>query len=518
MALIQRKKIDVVIEKRIILSMIVSKEFFTGIYESFNINYFLNPHLKTIAKWVKSYYELYGEVPENDMNNVFIKKSTQLKSEDVEAIETILLELNELYEASGKAINAPSAIDTAIEYFTKQEMEQRMKEISYLLEQDRVKEAEAVFLNIKPIVKLTNRWINPLSDDEVFKVFEEDKDEFLLMPGDLGEFLGNIKRGWLVGISAPFKRGKTFFALDLGVIGLLSGKRVAFISLEMSPTEMTGRLIKRLSPSIDPVLKIKKEMNLMPVWDCAKNQIGSCIKPGRFSRVSLLVDSIKPDVEKFNFGSSTYEPCTFCKDHPEYKNEFELDSWFIEKEWDDFLYPTVAKKIEQINKIYGNRIRFMSFPKFTANVKDIYQSLSQLEKYENFIPDILIIDYVDILKAERDNLVGVEKEDQSWMALSSLGQDKKMTVITPTQVTREGLEAESIKSKHSARWIGKLGHVDVLFGLNQSNEEKKAGRMRVGLIAHRHKYFDENKQVTILQNIHVGQTHLDSLIKIVKKD
>ena len=505
MTLITRKKIDVTIEKRIVLGMAVSTEFLFGIQENYSREYFLNPHLRKLSEWFIDYFNVYQEAPDTDVQNVFLQNKTQIKVEEADIIEGILKELSDLYKASGEATNAPFLIDTALQYFKKQELLQRNAEVAYLLEKDEVNEAENVFLNIKKIAKLTNQWINPLDDDHVFKAMEDDKEEFLLMPGALGKFIGNIKRGWLVGISAPFKRGKTFFALDMGVIGMLLGMRVAVISLEMSLTEMTGRIIKRFVPSVSVDAPI--EARTLTVFDCKRNQTGECDIPQRYCRSPLFSeDGTIPDFRP----NMTYEPCTYCKDHPEYKQEYKPSSWFIENDWPTFDYPTVATKMEQIDKEHKNKIRFLSFPKFSANVQDIYRSLEILERTENFIPDILIVDYVDILKEENENIQGVAKEDRSWTALSALGQERKMVVVTPTQVTREGLDANIVRTKHSARWIGKVGHVDVFLALNQTAEEKKLGFMRVGMLAHRHKFFGETDQVSVLQNIYAGQTHLDS--------
>ena len=120
------------------------------------------------------------------------------------------------------------------------------------------------------------------------------------------------------------------------------------------------------------------------------------------------------------------------------------------------------------------------------------------------------MDYAEILKAESDGLKGVEKEDETWMALARMAGERHAQVVTAGQVTTEGLGATRIKQKHKARWRGSLAHIDLSISLNQTDEEKNEGVMRVGILAHRHKDFSENETCTILQLLKLGQVHLDS--------
>ena len=128
------------------------------------------------------------------------------------------------------------------------------------------------------------------------------------------------------------------------------------------------------------------------------------------------------------------------------------------------------------------------------------------------MPDIIIVDYADILKPEPGSpLEGHEKEDRSWIALSQIAGEKKALVITPTQVTKDGLDTYILRTKHTARWSGKLGHVDMMLTINQTEEEKRCGVMRVAIMEHRHAEFFETNCCTVLQNLKTAQVHLDSV-------
>jgi len=64
--------------------------------------------------------------------------------------------------------------------------------------------------------------------------------------------------------------------------------------------------------------------------------------------------------------------------------------------------------------------------------------------------------------------------------------------------------------EHTAKWVGKLGHVDAMFFVFQTEEEKRVGVMNVGIKMHRHREFDINRTVKILQKLQTGQVNLDS--------
>ena len=52
--------------------------------------------------------------------------------------------------------------------------------------------------------------------------------------------------------------------------------------------------------------------------------------------------------------------------------------------------------------------------------------------------------------------------------------------------------------------------MDIFAALNQDKKEKSLGVLRVAILAHRHSQFSEDKNVILLQNLSLGQVHLDS--------
>jgi len=129
---------------------------------------------------------------------------------------------------------------------------------------------------------------------------------------------------------------------------------------------------------------------------------------------------------------------------------------------------------------------------------------------DGFIADVIIVDYADILKPEDDAMEGIQKEDRTWIALAQLASERNALTFAPTQVTKAALEANLLKEAHTARWVGKLGHVDAMLAISQTEEEKRMGRSRLSTMIHRHKDYDSSHTITLLQQLAIGQVHLDS--------
>ena len=59
----------------------------------------------------------------------------------------------------------------------------------------------------------------------------------------------------------------------------------------------------------------------------------------------------------------------------------------------------------------------------------------------------------------------------------------------------------------------KLGHVDAMIGINQTDQEKMDGVSRIVVTAQRYEGFSMLRQVIILQQLAAGQWCLDSEVK-----
>lgn len=497
------KKVDSSLEKRIITGMIVSKKFLQQIYPFFNSNYFQNSFTQKISLWVIDFYEAFEEVPFNHIQDIFEKEKETLKEEETGIIQKLLKDISERYELE-KGINADYLYHQTEQFFRRRELEITANNIQVLLKKNKLDEAENQLIQYNKISKLSGNFVNLFDQKEIEATFAEEDVTFFQFPGALGEFLGDFRRGWLVAMTAPFKRGKTWWLLEVAVIGMLSYLKVVVFSLEMTKTVMNERFYKRFTGT-----GTKKEGEfLYPCFDCASNQNGTCKKRYRTNNVRLIKhDGKTPDFEDV----PGYSPCTYCRN--KYPKRYKMVTWYEPLKRPAYSVNLVSDEMEHMKKYYNPYLRLKSYPRFSANIQDIMRDLDILEQTEDFVPDIIIIDYADILKPESSNVKGVEKEDETWMNLARLAGEKCSLVVTVTQGTKESLEAEHLSQKHTSKWIGKLAHVDAMFTANQTPFEKEKGMIRYGCMVHRHKEFlDEKQNVTVLQQLKFGQVNLDSEI------
>lgn len=498
---LRRKHVSTTIEKRILTSLIVSTQFNQEIVPLLNLDYFTNSFIRKVAKWCISFFLSYEVAPFNHIQDIFNEKQVELQEEDAELIQKILTDISKKYELD-EGLNVEYSIDQTLRFFRKRELEITHGNIGMLLEKDDVESAEDQINQFTKVARVASGWIDPFDEKYVDEVFER-KQGMFQFPGQLGEFLGSFDRGWLIAVAAGFKRGKTWSLQEIAITAILQRLKVAFFSLEMGERESLDRHYKRMLGAGNT----QGGESVYPCFDCEHNQNGACNKPERINKLPLTTNSEKPPFSQ----DMQYRPCTACRftDPKEYRT-----AWWYEIIKRPAYTPTIVKEqLAALRKMYPNSYRFKKYPKFSANTSDIRRDLDIIERTDDFVPDVIIVDQANGLAAE-DGIQsgGVEQPDAAWKSLARLAGERYALVVSPTQVTRTALEKKNLKQGDVAQWIGLLGHVDCAYSLNQTPEEKAEGVMRYEKMIHRHEDFNEKDMCIVLQKIYYGQAHLDAQI------
>ncbi len=153
------------------------------------------------------------------------------------------------------------------------------------------------------------------------------------------------------------------------------------------------------------------------------------------------------------------------------------------------------------------RLLIKEFPTFSLTIAQLNAYLDMLDRKFNFRPDVLIIDYPDLMAIK-----STEKRIEignHFAALRGICQRRKMAGITVTQVNRKGADATLVTATHVAEDWSKIATCDNILTFNRTKHEKRLGLARVLVAAARDA--EDGYVALIAQNYKTGQFCLDSI-------
>ena len=263
--------------------------------------------------------------------------------------------------------------------------------------------------------------------------------------------------GELFTIMALAKRGKTWWMQSIGKYAALQRKKVLHVTLEMSEEKIARRYVQSFF-----AMTRRPEAFSVPIIkrDDRQRFIGLSIKRIR-KRPSLI------------------DPATKKR---------------------------VKGRAERFGKKF-DRILIKQFPTNQLTTDGLYSYLEMLRQEEIFHPDILIIDYADLMKLDVAN-IRVDT-GRVYKDLRGLAVDLNIAVVTASQSNRSGEDSRILTMKNFAEDYSKAGISDNVVTYNQTPAEKELGLARLFSVAAR----DEKSGQTVLitQSYSSGQFALDAV-------
>jgi len=454
-------------------------------------------YLKKIIDWIKLYYNEYKKAPKQHIQDIFEMKKKELSDAESLIIAKFLSVLSSEYEEY-EEFNEEYLLDKCMRYLDERSLIHLSEKVDDFVKSGRIDKAKSLVVNYRSVSKVTSRWKNPFDIESIGTTLKSFDDSVFQYKGPLGELVGPFLRGYFVAVLGPIKRGKSFWLLDTALQAVRDGRKVAFFSFEMDERRMNQRIYKN-------ILSTSKGGEIIyPCFDCYKNQVGTCGKKERENDITLYEeDESKPKFSR----DIEYKPCSWCRENDQ--KEYEPETWFVLEERPKFNLVNVKDKIGGFSKMFGNKFRLKVYPRFSASMSDIRNDLDLLEGIEGFVPDMIFTDYIDILRRGEGEFRHMV--DELWMQHAQLASEKRCVVITATQAKMISWDKKSVKASHSSENYRNPAHVDVMLSLNQTPEEKRQGIMRIAVVAHRDIDYNENKFVTVLQQLQTSQVIIDSV-------
>lgn len=493
---------DASMERQILTGLIMDETVCKRLSYLAKPNLFTTPYTKRIAKWCLEYWSNYEKPIERDIQNIFEQEMDSMNDKESGFIADFLSELSTEYE-SADDINSARVVDNGVKFFKKQTLRQTSDRIGSLAENDDIDGAEREMLEYRRIEKNDTKTINPWTDEDAIKrAFTKSNECLFELPGKIGGLLNDsFTRDGFVALMAPEKRGKTWSLLELAKQAGFQRNNVAFFGAgDMSEDPMIMRWHVNLAGKSDKEKYCKADF--LPALDCKKNQLDICKK--KFRRCSHGLGGAETPCQQ----PEGYQPCTECQNSRIHRNDFEPAPWYqFYPEREPLSWREARENGEEFYKrrMVGKDFKMQMHPNDSLSVGMIDSQLDIWEDTENFIPDVIVIDYADILAGESSFTESRHVENQKWKRLRRLSMERHCLVITATQSDARSYDAKHIGMQHFSEDKRKFGHVTGLFALNQLPDEKEKGIMRIGWVVLREDDFNSLNEVHVLQNLSRGR-------------
>ena len=260
----------------------------------------------------------------------------------------------------------------------------------------------------------------------------------------------------------------------------------------------------------------------MPVPDCAHNANGTCPigqsgEPRQVKDWKLLIDDGHTPMDILHgcvdgcktVSGGIYRPCTRCfpkrdgsKEDIERLKNWKSAVWWREETFNLRTRQDIIDTRNHQKMVCSNgELRTAAYPTGELTVDMISELLERLDRTENFVPQVVVLDYADILK--QTDLRGMDKDHDGmriiWEKLRSLTSRLDILLITATQTNRSGNDADTQTVHTIGRCAKAADNCTWLLTLNQTVSEKRSKVMRTSMLFAREGSFDPEQQALCYQ-------------------
>ena len=459
------KKYNSTEERQILTAMIVDITVLGRIASKYCKKMFKSSYANLIAKWCVSFYHEYEDVPMNHIESLYESWADQTQDKDnIKLVGKFLQGLSEDYEALAEESNSDYILDIAGNYFNRVKLEKLREYIEGDIDRGKTTEALNRVLSFDQMEMGVGEGINILQDDEAIKeAFAEKGKSIIKYPGALGKFFeGALLRDSFIAFMGPDKVGKSFWLLDMAFRAMLQRKRVVYFDAgDNSQNQVMRRLMIRTSRR-----PISRKTIEYPV---------DIEKDGKYAV------QVEHEDRYWTKRLSWRKAKQACKD-------------------------LMRNKIKSKNPYF----KLSCHPNSTLSVNMIQETINNWAM-SDWIPDVIVIDYADILLMNTPGLEGRDLIDSTWKQLRALSQKMHCLVVTATQGDAGAYDAKIITKKNFSGDKRKNAHVTGTIGLNQTSDEKDIGVTRLNWVILRDSPFNEKKCVFVAGCLDIANPAIKSI-------
>jgi replicative DNA helicase len=170
----------------------------------------------------------------------------------------------------------------------------------------------------------------------------------------------------------------------------------------------------------------------------------------------------------------------------------ELSEFYVGRRYDSVFsgigVQDLHKHRNQIDELVGKvpgKLIIKEFPMGKAGIPTI-ESHIQKCKDLGYAPDLVIIDYVDLLKSKRKSIDRKDEIDDVYASTKGMARELNIPVWTVSQVNRAGAKDDIIEGDKAAGSYNKMMIADFAISLSRKRQDKVNGTGRIHIMKNRY--------------------------------
>lgn len=460
---LQIHRTDPAPERQVLVAILWNRAVLAAVAERWHEpGLFASKYANLLAKWSIEHYKKYKEPPRQKIDHHFRVWAETGDRETIEMIEALLVSLNDELRKLKLSDHTPDyVLDVANRLFERVQIKRLIERAESYLEVGDLDRARELIDKSRKIELGTGSGINVLADDEAMRAALEHKTEPIVeYPGAMGNFFNYaMYRGAFIAFMGKEKSGKSFWLQDLAWRAVEQQRNVAYFEVGDSiQPEVLQRFAVRIA--------------------------GRPIKPETYDVPVSMVPGEGREMPKIKFDRR------HTKTHMTVEEE-QRARW----EWRD--------------KVGPDRFKLSCRSSNSISVSGIEAILETWER-DGWFPDVVVIDYSDILKRTENRVNKRDEINDTWIGLRGITQRHRCLVATATQSDADSYDTWLMSMDNFSEDKRKYGHVTGTVGINQTHAEKEKGVYRLNWVTGRALRFSEKKVIWCAGCLSIGQPFIHS--------
>ena len=159
------------------------------------------------------------------------------------------------------------------------------------------------------------------------------------------------------------------------------------------------------------------------------------------------------------------------------------------------------RKLERAMKNVSGRLIVKEYPTAVANVMHFRSLFEELKLKRNFVPDVVIVDYLNICASARFK-AGSSVNSYTFIKaiaeeLRGLAVEMNLPIVTATQTNRTGFSNTDVSLEDTSESFGLPATADFMFALISTDELEQLGQIMVKQLKNRYGDPNTNKKFVI---------------------